>query len=146
MDPANTADREREAAASGGALPGDSGMLDAARSLWQELRELVHDGLTLAVLETRLAGRSLVTMIAAGIMVAILLVSAWLGLMGAAVLGLIGIGVPAGIAMLLAVAANLALAAILYIVIRRQSRHLLFPATLRSLRPLPARLQASDKA
>ena len=106
---------------------------------------LAHDRLTLAALETRLAGESLVTMIASGVMVAVLLVSAWLGIMGAGVLWLISIGVMASIAMLLAVAANLMLALILYDVIHRQSRHLQFPATLRSLRPVISKLQGSDK-
>ena len=115
--------------------PADSGLIDQVRSLWYELRGLVHDGLTLAALETRQAGRGLVTMVAAGVGIAILVVSAWLGLLGAAVLGLIAIGVNAAIAMLLAVAANLGLAALLYQVIRRQTQHLRFSATLRSLRP-----------
>ncbi len=123
--------------------PEDSGLIDQARSLWYELRGLVHDGLTLAALETRQAGRGLVTMVIAGVAIAILVVSAWLGLLGAAVLGLIGFGVNAGIAMLLAVAANLVLAGVLYQVIRRQSRHLHFSATLRSLRPA-MKLPAAD--
>ena len=122
----------------GGVAPAAPGLLEDVKSLWHEFRGLAHDRLTLAALETRQAGNSLVTMIAAGMMVAALLVSAWLGLMGAAVLLLIGIGVTASIAMLLAVAANLVFALILYDVIRRQSRHLQFPATLRALRPMPA--------
>lgn len=138
-------DRKGEPAAVGGAPPGDSGLLEDAKSLWHELRGLAHDQLTLAALETRLAGKSLVTMIAVGVMVAVLLVSAWLGLVAAAVLWLISIGVIASIAMLLAVAANLALALILYDVIRRQSRYLQFPATLRSIRPVPAKFQNSQK-
>jgi hypothetical protein len=144
MEPTNALDRQGEPATVGGATPGDSGMLEDAKSLWHELRGLAHDQLTLAALETRLAGKSLVTMIAVGVMVAVLLVSAWLGLAAAAVLWLISIGVIASIAILLAVAANLVLALILYDVIRRQSRHLQFPATLRSLRPVPAKLQNSE--
>ena len=145
MEPTNALNRQGEPAAVGGAPPGDSGLLVDAKSLWHELRGLAHDQLTLAALETRLAGKSLVTMIAAGLMVAVLLVSAWLGFVGAAVLWLISIGVMASIAMLLAVAANLVLALILYDVIRQQSRHLQYPATLRSLRPVPAKLQGSEK-
>ena len=145
MEPTNALDRKAEPAATSSAPPGDAGLLEQAKSLWYELRGLVHDQLTLAALETKLAGKSLVTMIAAGVMIAVLLISAWLGLVGAVVLWLIGIGVVASISMLLAVAANLVLAVILYGVIRRQSRHLQFPATLRSLRPLPAKLQRSEK-
>ncbi len=75
MEPANALDRKGESAATGSAPPGDSGLLEEVKSLWQELRGLAHDELTLAALETRLAGKSLVTMIAAGVMVAVLLVS-----------------------------------------------------------------------
>jgi hypothetical protein len=145
MEPTNALDRTDAPAATGSAPPADSGLLEQVQSLWQALRGLAHDELTLAALETRLAARSLVTMIAAGVMVALLLVSAWLGLAGAVVLWLISIGVTASIAMLLAVAGNLVFALILYDVIRRQSRHLQFPATLRSLRPAPSRLHASEK-
>ena len=139
-------DRKDGPAATGSAPPGDAGLLEEAKSLWHELRGLAHDQLTLAVLETKLAGNSLVTMIAAGVMVAVLLISAWMGLVGAGVLWLISIGVVASIAMLLAVAANLVFAVILYDLIRRKSRDLQFPATLRSLRPVPSRLQTSEKS
>jgi hypothetical protein len=145
MEPTNALDRKVEPTAVGDGPPAGPGLLDEIKSLWRELRGLAHDELTLAALETRLAARSLVTMIAAGVMFAVLLVSAWLGLVGAVVLGLIGIGVTASIAMLLAVATNLVFSLILYEVIRRQSRHLQFPATLRSLRPVPAKLQGSEK-
>jgi hypothetical protein len=144
MEPTKVLDRQGEPVATGSAPPGNAGLLEEAKSLWHELRGLAHDQLTLAALETKLAGKSLVTMIAAGVMVALLVVSAWLGLMGAAVLWLISIGVVASIAMLLAVGANLVSALILYYVIRRESRHLQFPATLRSLRPLPSKIQTSQ--
>jgi Putative Actinobacterial Holin-X, holin superfamily III len=137
MEPTNGLDRKGQPAATGRPPPSDSGVPDDAKSLWDELLGLAHDQLALAALETRLAGKSLVSMIAAGVMVAVLLVSAWLGLMGAAVLWLVSFGVMTSIAMLLAVAANLVFALILYGVIRRQSRHLQFRGTLRSLRPVP---------
>lgn len=145
MEPTNALDRKGEPAAVDGDPPGDSGLLVGVNSLWQELRGLAHDQLTLVALETKLAGKSLVTMIAAGVMVALLLVSAWLGVVGAVVLWLISIGVVASIAMLLAVAANLVFAVILYDVVRRLSRRLQFPATLRSLRPVPGKLQGLEK-
>ena len=145
MEPTNALGHSAGPAAVDGAASGDSGLLDEVKSLWQELRGLAHDQLTLAALETKLAAKSLVTMIAAGAIVAVLLVSAWLGLVGAVVLWLISIGITASIAFLLAVAANLALALVLQSVIRRQSRHLQFPATLRSIRPVPSTLQVSEK-
>jgi len=145
MEPTNALDRNAEPAAVGAGAMGDSSLVEEVKSLWHQLYVLAHDRLTLAALETKLAGKSLVTMIAAGVMIAGLLVSAWMGLMGVVVLWLLSIGVMASIALLLAVAANLVFALILYAVIRLKSRYLQFPATIRSLRPLPPKLQASDK-
>ena len=119
--------------ATSGAPASDSCLLEDAQSLLHELRELTHDRLLLAALETRRAGESLVSMIVAGVMVAVLLCGAWLGLMAAVVLGLIENGVVASSAILLAVAFNLLLALILCRVMRRKSGYLQFPATLRSL-------------
>ena len=123
-----------------------SGVLADAQSLWHELRELTHDRFLLAALETQRAGESLVTMIMAGVMVAFLLSSAWLGLMAAAVLGLVDNGVVASNAILFAVAFNLLLALILCGVIRRKSRYLQFPATLRSLQTRPPGRRNAEKS
>ena len=127
----------RQTATHGDAVS-DSTVLEEAQSLLHELRGLTHDRFRLAALETRRAGESLVSMIIAGVMVAFLLSSAWLGLMAAAVLGLIDNGVVASSAILLAVASNLLIALILLGVIRRKSRYLQFPATLRSFQTTPS--------
>jgi len=113
----------------------DSAVLEDAWALWQLLRELGHDHLLLAALETRRAGESLVAILAAGIMLAVLLISAWLGLLAAAVLELIANGMSASSAVLLAVAFNLLLVLIVCIVIRRKSYYLQFPALLGRLQP-----------
>ena len=123
-----------------------SGVLEDAQSLWHELHELIHDRIRLAGLETQRAGKSLVDMIAAGIMVAVLLISAWLGLLTAAVLRLVAHGMVASSAILLAVAFNLLLTLILIGVIRRKSRYLQFPATLRSLQPMPSGRRDTEKS
>ncbi|HUF21429.1 MAG TPA: hypothetical protein VMP00_11855 [Burkholderiales bacterium] len=136
MESAKAPEPKGERAATG-ELPAASGLLGDASALWHELRGALHDQLQLAVLEAKLAGTSLATMVAAGVMVALLLVTAWLGLVGAGVLWLIGMGVAASIAMLMVVAASVVFALALCYLIRRQSRHLQFPATLRSLRPMP---------
>ena len=115
----------------------DSTVLEDFQSLWHDLLGLTHDHLLLAALETRHAGESLVSMMLAGIMVAFLLSSAWMGLMVAVVLGLIENGIAASDGIMLAVAFNLLLALILIVVIRRKSRSLQFPATLRSLQTPP---------
>lgn len=124
------------------ALPHDEtvsapGVWDDAQSLWGELRGLAHGRFRLAALETQQAGRSLVAMTVAGLMVAILLSSAWLGLVAAAVLGLVENGMLASSAILLAVALNFLAALILCAVIGHKSRYLRFPATTRSLQPRP---------
>jgi hypothetical protein len=111
----------------------DSNVLEDAQSLWYELRELFHNRLQLVALETRRAGESLVVMIIAGVMVAVLLNGAWLGLVIAVVQMLIEQGIVASRAILLAVAVNLVLALILCRLIRRKSHYLQFPALLSSL-------------
>jgi hypothetical protein len=112
----------------------ESIVLEDVQSLWHELYGLTHDRFRLAALETQRAGQSLVTMVVAGVMVAVLLNCAWLGLVAAAVLGLVENGVVASIAIVLAVAFNLLLALIFYGVIRRKSHYLKFPATRRSFK------------
>ena len=113
-------------------------MLEDAQSLWHELGGLIHDRFRLVALETQRAGKTLVDMIMAGVMVGVLLIGAWLGLMAAAVLELVEGGVVAtSSAILLAVASNLLIALILFGVIRRKSRYLQFPATLRSFQTTP---------
>ena len=51
-------------------------MLEDGQSLWHELRGLTHDRFLLATLETQRAGKSLVDMIVAGVMVGVLLIGA----------------------------------------------------------------------
>lgn len=111
------------------------GLMEGAGSLLRELQGVAHDYIVLAALETKRAGMSLVIMLAAGVMMAILLVSAWLGLVTAGVFGLMAAGLAAGFAILVAVLANLLLAAALYLVIRYKRHDLAFPATVRNLRP-----------
>lgn len=124
----------------------DSGVLADAQSLWYELGRLNVDRLRLAALETQRAGDSLVAMIISGVMIAGLFTSAWLGLLAAAVIVLIDNGLVASSAILLAVAFNLFLALILLGVIRRKSRYLQFPATLRSLQTMPKVSQEAGKS
>ena len=114
-----------------------SGIMEDAQSLWHEVCGLTHDRFRLAALETRRAGESLIVMIVSAVMVAVLLISAWLGLMVAAVFWFVENGIAASSATLLAVAFNLLLALFLFGVIRRKSCNLQFPATLRRLQPLP---------
>lgn len=113
--------------------------------VWGELRGLAHDHLQLAALETQRAGESLVTMITAGMMVAGLLLSGWLGLMAAAILALTSRDIMAvDSALLLAVAGNLLFALIFCGIIRRRSHHLRFPANTRNLQPAMSELPDNE--
>lgn len=103
-----------------------------------ELRELAHDHLELAVLETRLSARTALRMAIVAIVTAIVLVSAWLALVGSMVLGLIGIGLVPAVAMLLLATANVLLAVAGWLWIRRGALSLGWPATLRLIKPPPA--------
>jgi len=118
-----------------------SGVLNDASLLWQEFYALGYHRLRLAALETQRAGQSLVSMLIAGILVACLLSSAWLGLIAAAVLMLIEHGLLASSAILLAVAVHLLAALVLLVIIRHKSRYLKLPATLQSLQPKSAEQQ-----
>ena len=146
MNPDAIGDETPGQAATRGDPVSGSGVLEDAQSLWHELRGLTHDRFRLAALETQRAGKSLVDMIVAGIMVAVLLISAWLGLLTAAVLRLVAHGMVASSAIPLAVAFNLLLTLILFGVIRRKSRYLQFPATLRSLQPMSSGRRDTEKS
>lgn len=118
----NTSDAER---APGALLEG----------LWKDLRGVARDSVLLAALEARRAGRAFVRMVAYGIIAAILLVTSWLALVGAAVLAATNSGTASlpG-ALVIAALLNVAVAAIMVWLIRRWDAQLLFVATLRRLR------------
>ena len=121
----------------GGNPANGNGVLEDARSLWHELLGLAQDRFHLAALETRRAGESLVAMVMLGVMAGVLLCAAWLGCEAAAVLWLTEHGSVASSALLLAVMANVLFALVLFGWIRHKSRSLQFPATRRSLQPMP---------
>jgi len=111
------------------------GLMDEIKGLWREIRLLIHDHIELAALETRLAGQTLAFMVMAGVAIAILLVSAWLALLGAMVVLLVAMGMWASAALLLIVLLNIAAAAGLGWAIKHKSRNLKWSATLASLKP-----------
>lgn len=112
--------------------------MEEVRYMWRDLRLLIHDHLRLATLETKLVAESLVSMVATSVAVVLFLVTAWLGLVSAAVVFMVEQGLVVSGAILIAVAFNLVIAFLLGIAIRRQVSHLQWPATLRSLRPSSA--------
>lgn len=108
-------------------------LLEDMRLLWLDVRGLTHDHLKLFALEVRRAGNSLASMLIAGVVMAVLLISMWLGLMAAAALALMQNQIVGEIAAIVIVACtNLLGALALFWFIRRKSRYLLFPETVRS--------------
>jgi uncharacterized membrane protein len=103
--------------------------------LQREVRSLIHDQLKLVALELRLAAHSLLSMITIAIFIGALLVLAWVGLMGATGLALIGMGLAPALALLVVTALTIILSLLLAVFIRHRSRDLGFPATLRTLKP-----------
>lgn len=101
---------------------------------WDSLKGLVQDHTLLAVLELQRASISLLKMLAAGIVISILVVSAWMGLVAAAVVWAVGAGASWGVALLVAALVNIAIAAGLAFWAKSQVPDLLFAATLRQLR------------
>ena len=126
-------DKKSEQTATQNESLNDTSVLADAQYLGYELLGLLVDHFQLAALETQRAGVSLVTMIIAGLMIAGLFTSAWLGLLAVTVIVLTNNGLLATHALLLAVAFNLFLALILLAVIRRKSHYLRFPASLHTL-------------
>lgn len=110
------------------------GLLDEARALWGELRGAAHDRVELAALETRIAGESLARMVAAGLLVGLLVLSAWLALLGAGVVVLVAAGMSTAAALLLVALVNVAAAAALVFFVRHLAHNLSFPGTVRSLK------------
>ena len=101
---------------------------------WTNMKGLVQNHALLAVLELQRAGISLVKMVAAGIIISILVVSAWMALVAAAVVWAVGAGANWGLAILIAALANIGIAVALAFWAKSQVPDLLFAATLRQLR------------
>ena len=101
---------------------------------WANLKALVQDHALLAVLEVQRAGVSLVKMIIAGIVISILVVSAWMAIVAAAIAFAIGQGANWALAILVAAFVNLLVAGGIALWAKKQVPDLLFAATMRQLR------------
>ena len=121
-------------AAGGDAAADATGLIEDATVLTLELRALLHDQFQLFTQETRLAAKSMMTMIAAAVWIGMLLATAWLGLVGALALTLMKLGVPTMLAVLSIALLSLVVAPFLYAIIRDRARSLGYPATLRTLK------------
>ena len=121
------------------------GLLEVAKSIWLESIGLLHGRLQIAALETKLAGERLAAIVAMSVIVAVLGVSAWLGLNGAAILWLIDMGLMPSVAMLIGVLFNMILAVLFFLAIQRERHKLGWPATLRSLEPMQSKGVKGEK-
>ena len=122
--------------------------MDAARSdgivaelaaAFASARGLTASLLDLFGLEARRAGLMLVLMLACGVIGAVLIIAAWLGLLAALVLWGVSLGITWQAALGIVAFANVVSAGALFCLCAHASRDLAFPATRRELRP--ARLE-----
>ena len=104
------------------------------RSLARDASEVVRDHLELATLEAQRAAIGLAKMLSAVVFVAVLLATAWLALVAAAIVWITTAGAGWGAALALAATLNLALAVAVAYWARSHAGELLFAATLRQLR------------
>jgi hypothetical protein len=120
------------------ASPSPARLDDEVIRLSHELRGLASDYLELASLETRLSVLTALRMAIIAIVTAVMFVSAWLAVVGAAALGLISLGFAPVVAMLSLAVANLILALVGWLRLRHESRSLGWTATQRTIKPPPA--------
>lgn len=121
-------------AASDAAAP-PPGLAEHAATVAREVRGLVHDHIELALLESRLLVARLLWMAVIAVFSALVLASTWFALAGVAVFVLIDRGLAPAMAMALLAAANILLALVGWLLIKRTSARLGWPATQRKLRP-----------
>ena len=112
-------------------------LAQAGSSLLRLWRDIASDFLALATLELRLAGLSFAFMVALGVGAALLLVTAWLLLMGAIACWIVIPGSGWGVTLLVMALCNAGGIALLVWLIRARSRDLLFARTRRQLMPAP---------
>jgi hypothetical protein len=113
---------------------GGETLADVARSTWQELRAALYERGRLLTLEARLAGLTFVQLVMYSVVIAVLVVTAWLGLVACAVIGLISVGMHWALGMILGVVFNLAVAALLVRSMVGMLDRLDLQATLRRLK------------
>jgi len=91
--------------------PAPASLIEVAGALWSDVQGAITERFKLLGLELRLAGMTLVQVLVMAVIVAVLVVTAWLGLMGGVVVGLMSVGLHWAIALGVGIAINLAVAA-----------------------------------
>jgi hypothetical protein len=113
---------------------GGDTLADTARETWDELRAALYERGRLLTLEARLAGLTFVQLVMYSVVVAVLVVTAWLGLVACVVIGLISVGLHWALGLTLGVVFNLAIAALLVRSMIGMLDRLDLQATLRRLK------------
>ena len=125
------------------APPATDGIIGGVADAFYSVRRVFSDLFRLFSLEVRRAGLTFVWMVALGAMAAMLIVTAWLGFMGALALWAVSLGWTWVGTMVAIALANLVSAAIALFSCLAISRNLLFPATRRQLEAAPTQSEAT---
>lgn len=115
----------------------EPGVGELAGRLIGDLRRLVSDFAQLAVLDARRAGVRLAMLLSAGLLIAILLITAWMGFVAAGIVWMFDQGVSWPAAIAVAAVINIAAAAVLAWWARHLVSEMPFTALLRQLRGDP---------
>jgi hypothetical protein len=103
------------------------------------MRQLVSDFAHLAVLDARRAALRLAMLLSAGLIIAVLLITAWMGFVAAGIVWMFDVGVSWPLAIAIAAIINIAAAALLGWWARHLLSEMPFTALLRQLRGAPPR-------
>jgi len=131
-----TTTAQNDGARAGAGLPA-AGVLDELSGAFSSARAALAGFLELMSLEVRRASLALVWMAACGLIAAICVLAAWLGLVAAFALWAVSLGLPPIAAAIAAAAINVVAAILLSYVCIAMSRNLLFSATRRQVAAEP---------
>ena len=109
------------------------GVIEELSRVFSSVRSAFSDFLELLTLEARRAGLALMWMVVCGVVAALCIVSAWLGLMVALIIWVVALGCPPAVAVLAVTIINGATGAALIYRGINMSHDLLFSATRRQL-------------
>ena len=109
-------------------------MGELAGRLLEDVRQLLSDFAQLAVLDARRAGVRLAMLLSAGLLIAILVITAWMGFVAAGIVWMFDRGVSWPLAIAIAAGINVAAAAALAWWARHLVAEMPFTALLRQLR------------
>jgi len=114
--------------------PFEVSLSGALKAWWANLQGLGRDYALLAVLELQRAGIGLALILAAGVIVAVLIVTAWTALVAGVVVWAIQSGTSWPMALAVAAAVNILIAILMIFQMRQHVTQIFLGATLRQLR------------